>query len=97
MTRQLEAKAEERQARRDKAVLSAVCGGLHDAVGYAGGELVGLSVRIGFRDCLIVLKAEFPAGPQVAFVGSESLDGALIKGVREARGGTLSWRPDQYK
>lgn len=96
MSRQLEASAEAKQERRDKAVLAALAGGLHEAIARAGGELVGFSVKISFADCLLVIKADFPAGRQVSFVGSETVEGALLKAVREGRSDNLRWRDDRY-
>lgn len=96
MSRQLEKKLEERQARERADALFAVYGGLSEAVGRAGGELHGLSFNFRAGDTLMVIKARFPSGRQVAFVGSEDMVGCLIKGVRLGRRDELQWRADQW-
>lgn len=97
MTRQLEAARESRQARLDKLTLQACNGGLESAVARAGGVLQGLSIRVDEYEVLVTIKADFPAGPQVAFVGAEDVAGALRKGMREADRDTLQWREDKWK
>jgi hypothetical protein len=92
----LEQFGEERQAKRNKAIAQAVEFGLLEGVGRAGGELTGLAVKYGGGDCLVVVKAVFPSGPQVAFVGAEDLGGCLIKAAREASRDKLRWRADRY-
>lgn len=97
MSRQLEQNTEDREARRHVAIARAVDGGLSRGVSRQGGELVGLTVKLGFHDCLIVLKADFPGGPMVSFVGSESLGGAFIKAVRTSNSAELTWREDRFR
>jgi len=96
MTRQLEAESESRSAKLDKQTLEACNGGLEAAVARAGGILRGLSIRIDEYEVLVTIKAEFPAGPQVAFVGSEDVGGAMRKGMREAARDALQWRTDKW-
>lgn len=96
MTRQLEQGSEDRASRRFKQLGRSLDGGLVDAVARAGGILRGFSARLGPYETLITLRAEFPGGAMVAFVGSSSLIEALLKADRDARGDKLRWRPDQY-
>jgi hypothetical protein len=96
MTRQIEAAAESRQARLDKMTVKACNGGLESAVAHAGGLLSGLSIRIDEYEVLVTIKATFPGGPQVAFVGAEDVAGALRKGMREAARDSLNWKADQW-
>ena len=96
MSRQLEQGREERQKREDNSVLLACESGLAAAVSRAGGELTGLGVRYSTMDVLITIKAVFPAGPQICFVGGETIGKALVKGMREAYLDRLKWRPDKY-
>lgn len=96
MTRSNEVSVEEKSERRDLAVARAVQGGLDNAVGRAGGALLGFTAKLDGYDCLLVLKAEFPAGRMVAFVGSESLGGAFLKAVREGKSDRLRWRVDRF-
>lgn len=96
MSRQLEAERETRRRALDLRIVSAAEGGLEAAVERAGGELRGLSVKFSGVDVLVTLKAEFSAGKQVAFVGADTLAGALVKGCQEARADRLRWRADKY-
>ena len=96
MTRQLEAAAESRRTKLDKQTLKACNGGLEQAVAHAGGVLQGLSIRIDEYEVLVTIKAEFPAGAQVAFVGAEDVAGALRKGMREAERDMLRWKADKW-
>lgn len=79
-----------------KQALLAIYGGLFDAVGHAGGVLTGFSVKLGDYDTLMTLRAVFPAGSQIAFVGAEDLPGALAKATREAGSDRLRWRSDRF-
>jgi hypothetical protein len=45
---------------------------------------------------LVTIKATFPGGPQVAFVGAEDVAGALRKGMREAARDSLNWKEDKW-
>lgn len=96
MTRQLEQEREDRQKKRDNAVLLALEGGLAADVGHAGGELEGFSVRLNGGDCLITIRANVAGRRQICFVGAETLVDALLKSCREARQDKLKWRPDKY-
>jgi hypothetical protein len=96
MSRQLEAAAEVREEKRRSRILWAVEGGLSEAVGRAGGQYRGFASRESGVECLLVIKAEFPAGPQVAFVGSADLGSALIKAVHDGERDLLRWRADEY-
>lgn len=71
-------------------------GGLARAISHAGGELVGFSVKLSQDDCLVVLKADFPGGRMVGFVGGETLIGTLLKATSEAKGDHVRWRADRW-
>jgi hypothetical protein len=96
MSRQLEAKEEERRRRERDATLYAVYGGLEDAVGRAGGVLRGFSVKLAEGDCLLTLRVEMPGGVFVAFVGHEDLSAALRKAVDQANRDELRLKEDRY-
>lgn len=96
MSRQLEARIEEASRARQAKVLEAVYGGLYDAVGRAGGELTGLNVKWDGAEVLLVIKAVFPGGPMVGFVGAEDLAGGLVKAAREAVTDSIKWRADKW-
>lgn len=80
-----------------EASLLAVYGGLERGVEKAGGQLVGLSVKFNGFDCLLTLKAEFPAGMMVGFVGGEDLAQVLRKGASEAVRDNVKWRADKWR
>ncbi len=96
MSRQLEQRMEDRNSNERKKLLLAVYGGLDSAVSQAGGNLTGLTIKFSGVDCLLVVKARFPAGPVVAFVGADDLAGCFIKATREAGSDALRWRADKY-
>lgn len=97
MSRQLEQEIEDRARKQKDAAVFALYGGLTGAVAHGGGELYGFSVKMQEGDCLMTLRAIFPAGRQVAFVGSDDLVGVFVKAVREARTDQLRWREDNFK
>ena len=96
MSRQLEQGSERRDAKRWHNVRLAVDHGLAEAVSYAGGELTGFAVKLSDYEVLLTLKAVFPAGAMVAFVGAPTLADALVKGMIEAERDVLKWRADRY-
>ena len=96
MSRQLEQGIEDEARRRRDLLVAAVYGGLSSALEAEGHELLGFSCRLSAGDCLLTLRAENHEGKVVCFVGSEDLPDALIKAVREAKGGQLAWRTDRY-
>ena len=96
MSRQLEQKSEDR-GRAKMVRLKAACdGALTGAVEHSGGILLGMSVKFDPYEVLVTLRAEFPGGRMVAFVGGDSLSSCLLKVVREGRRDGLKWRPDRY-
>lgn len=96
MSRQLDIVREEKQARRDQAVLLALEGGLEEAIEYAGALLLGFSVALRGEDCLITLRVDLSGRKQIAFIGAADLPGCLLKAVREARADRLVWKDCKY-
>jgi len=96
MTRQLEAKIEQRALRQKERALLSVYGGLEDGVSRAGGALLGFTVSYRGGDVLMVLKADFPAGRMIAFVGAEDLPEVLSKAAKEAASDALRWKEDKW-
>ena len=96
MSRQLEQVAEEKSKNRAIRLARVLDLGLSDAVERAGGELLGLSIRYGDFDVLMTIKAVFPAGQMVAFVGAGSMGDCFLKGAREAGNDSLRWKPDRW-
>lgn len=96
MTRTLEAVQEIRARKLHDAVVRAIEFELVGAVAHNGGELTGFSVRLGEWETLVTLRATFPAGKMICFVGSETLAHTLLKCVREAQTDKLVWRADKF-
>lgn len=83
-------------ARRNLMLYRALTGGLAASVERGGGLLLGLSLKINGYDCLLTLRAEFPGGRQIAFIGGETPAGCVLKATREAKSETLRWKVDKY-
>jgi len=96
MTRQNDADNEAREEKRLRALGRAVDTELARAVSRAGGQLVGLTLKGGEFDSLMVIKADFPAGRMVSFVGASDWAGCFLKAVREAESDGLRWREDRF-
>lgn len=97
MSRQLDQVQEERTARAHKALIRAIEFELQSSVALTGGVLTGFAVKIDDWQTLVTLKAVVDDVPSVAFVGADSLMGCILKAVREAKGGKLSWRADKWR
>lgn len=96
MSRQLEAAIEARIEKVRADVLHACFGGLEAGVSHAGGELTGFTVKYDGGGVLLVLRAVFPGGAMVGFVGSEDLAAGLAKAAREAARDAIKWKVDQW-
>lgn len=96
MTRQLEAKREQKQDRADRALVRAIEYELVDSVERAGGVLDGFSVRCGQGDCLLTLRCTLAGNAVVCYLGAETLSDCFRKAVREAQRDKLKWRPSKY-
>lgn len=96
MSRQLEQGGEDRQKRQDSALVRAIQFELQGTVAHNGYELLGFSVRLDEWETLITLRAMTDGGRVVAFVGGETLAGAIVKAVREGKRDKLKWRPDKW-
>ena len=88
---------DERMAKERELTLLAVYGDLERAIDRAGGQLLRLSVSFDGFGCLLVLKAEFPAGTMIGFVGGEDLAQVLRKGTAEAARDKITWREDKWR
>lgn len=80
-----------------QASLLAIYGGLEQGVSKAGGELTGFSMRLGELDCLLTLRAVFPGGAMIGFVGGEDVAHCMRKGATEAARDLVRWRPDKWR
>lgn len=97
MTSPREVELEQAQDRKARRVLRCLDGGLPASIAYSGGALVGLSVKFGAADVLLTLRANFPSGAMVAFVGGETLPNCILKAAREAGRDGLRWREDKWR
>lgn len=97
MSRQLEQIQEQRVAKMHLELIKAVEYDLVGSVAHNGGVLGGFSVRLAEFEVLVTLRAKFPAGAMISFVGGESLMMALLKCVREAKHDKLVWRTDRFE
>lgn len=97
MTRTNDVEQETKETKRRLLIVKAALGGLEESVELAGGELTGISFKVGDYDVLGVLKAEFPGGAMVAFVGASSIGAVLHKAMLEARRDGLRWKKDSYR
>jgi hypothetical protein len=96
MSRQLEAASEGRDDRSRQALVRAIEYELDDSLRAAGALMTGFSVRYEEYETLITLRAIVEGSPQICFVGAETMKGAILKCVREAKAGKLRWRSDKF-
>lgn len=97
MSRAIEQLVEDRASRERTRVVISVYGGLETAVERAGGELVGFSIAYRGSDVLMTLRAVFPGGRMVGFVGAADLPAVFVKARRDAQGDNVRWREDNYR
>lgn len=90
-------KTETKIARRAEALEECCDHSLAGMVAYAGGTLTGFSIKIGRVDTLLTVRALFPAGHMIAWVGGESIVEVLLKSVRLASADSLRWKADKYR
>lgn len=96
MSRTLEVGQETAATRHIERTYRCLTGGLATAVNYAGGQLVGISIKYTEFDVLLTLRAEFPGGRMVCFVGASDLAQGFVKATRDAGRDALRWRKDRY-
>lgn len=84
----------ERTAEKLSEVLSH---GLVGSIAYNGGELTGFSMKVSQGDCLLTIRAHFPAGHMVAWVGSPNPIDCLLKASRDIARNVLNWKVDKYR
>ena len=96
MSRQHDAEHEAKQARRWQKVGRLADYGLSEALGRAGATLLGFSAKMDDGDCLLTLRVEMAGRRQIAFVGSETLGGAMIKASKEAGQDALTFKDDKW-
>lgn len=80
----------------NEAALKALSGELEEAVGWAGAELTGFSMRLSAEETLMTLRVILAGRRQVCFVASGTMAQCLAKAVREAKNDNLKWRNDKF-
>lgn len=96
MTRQLEVVQEERELKRQSALVRALEFELPGILEMQGITLLGFAVKWDAYDCLLTLKADFGGKRQVAFCGGSSVVDSILKAVSAAKGERLRWKVDKY-
>jgi len=96
MSRQLEAKQEERSRKKNDRLAAAVDFGLVDGLESQGAELLGLAIKHDANYCLLTIKADVGGVRMVAFVGSDTIANCFLKAESDALDGELHWRVDKY-
>ena len=95
MTRQSDLKNEDRQAKRDRALVRALDFELVRSLSRSDITLLGFSAKFDQYQCLITLRALVDDLLQVSFVSSETIPSAIRKCVTKANNDTLKWKRDQ--
>jgi len=97
MPRTNELDQEVKEQKRRDIISQAALGGLERAVERSGGQLQGISFKVGDWDVLGTLRADFPGGAMVAFVGGSSMGAVLHKAMQAGNRDELRWREDEYR
>lgn len=71
--------------------------GLSGKIAYSGGDLTGFSMKIGNSGYLLTLRARFPGGHMVSWVGAENMTEVILKSERLASQEALEWNKDKYR
>ena len=79
-----------------KPLVYMLTGGFEFLVEEAGGECKGFSIKANYGDALLVIRADFEGTAMVAFVGSATGAGAIVRAHHEFRNGGLKWREDLF-
>lgn len=96
MSRQLDLKREVRETARRDAVIKALEFGIVGSLENQGCELLGFAIKYDEFSCLMTIKGVVDDKHQIAFVGSESIIGCILKADLDARNHRLRWRVDKY-
>lgn len=96
MSRQLEAKVEQRQQKRDQAVIRALEFELVGSIESLGLEFLGFAIKYDAWECLMTLKVRAGGEKRVCFVGADSLTACVLKAVGMAQSDRLRWKVDVW-
>lgn len=83
--------------RYGKTTVEMTTGGFEGLVGRHGGKLQGFSLRSCGQDSMLVIRADFPDVPKVAFVYGSTGAYCLMKAFAALQGEGLQWVPDKYR
>lgn len=96
MSRQLDAKIEQRETVRRDELVKGLEFGIVGALEAQGMQLLGLSITYDLFSCRCVVKAEAENRRLVAFVSSDTLMNVLLQVFRMANNYALKWGTDKY-
>lgn len=96
MSRQADLKAEERELKRQDALIKAIEYSLAGALEFHGMELLGFAIKYAPFQCTLTLKAIRKGYWQVSFITSDSMANCILAADSAARRGTLTWIKDKY-
>lgn len=96
MSRQADLKAEERELRRQDALVKAIEYSLAGALEFHGMELLGFAIKYEPYHCTLTLKAIRKGYWQVSFISSDTMANCILAADSAARRGTLTWGVDKY-
>lgn len=96
MSRQADIQHEERETKRDDALIKAMKYSLAGALEFHGMELLGFAIKYEPYQSTLTLKAIRKGYWCVAFITSETMMGCILAADSAARRGTLSWIKDKY-
>lgn len=83
--------------RRAKKLEEVLDHGLAGTIAYQGGEFTGFSMKVGNVDYLLTLRAHFPAGHLISWVGASGMAEVILKAERLAAEGRMEWQGDKYR
>lgn len=96
MTRQFDVEVEERESRRQLALLKALEFELVGAIEVMGGTMRGFAIKYNEWESLLTYKAVFEGRAMVAFVGADTPMNCIVKAAAMAKNNSLRWKDDIY-
>ena len=71
--------------------------GLPQAVARQGGIFTGMTVKWDEFETLVIMRADFPGNPMVAFVSGADMAYCVRQAYQKARQDLLKWKVDKYR
>ncbi len=97
MSRQLDAKQEQRESLRQTELIKTLEFGLVGALEAQGLTFRGFSLRYEPFSCLLTLKVDAEGTWRVAHVGSDTIMNCFLKAQHDAYHHRLKWARDKYQ